>query len=75
MFLREDFAIKITMVRRADWHNFRTDLGFNLMDVINTKEQTLLRTIKYSTEGENMQTQYSVFGYRIDLYFMSTDLQ
>ena len=45
------------------------------MDVINTKEQTLLRTIKYSTEGENMQTQYSVFGYRIDLYFMSTDLQ
>ena len=57
--------------------NSRTDesykskkrLGFTLHDVINTKEQTVISTIKDIFEGENMQTQYSVLGYRIDLYF------
>ena len=37
--------------------------------MINTKEQTELSTIKDAFEGENMQTQYSVLSYRIDLYF------
>ena len=37
--------------------------------MINTKEQTVISTIKDIFEGENMQTQYSVLGYRIDLYF------
>ena len=44
-------------------------LGFRLYDVINTKEQTVLELIKNAFEGENMQTQYSVLGYRINLYF------
>ena len=44
-------------------------MGFNLHDVINTKEQTVLRSIKDAFEGEDMQTQYTVIGYRIDLYF------
>ena len=44
-------------------------LGFRLHDVINTKEQTVLKSIKDAFEGEDMQTQYSVLGYRIDLYF------
>ena len=43
--------------------------GINLHDVINTKEQTVLRSIKDAFEGEDMQTQYTVIGYRIDLYF------
>ena len=37
--------------------------------MINTKEQTVISTIKDAFEEENMQTQYSVLGYRIDLYF------
>ena len=35
----------------------------------NTKEQTVINSIKDAFEGENMQTQYTVVGYRIDLYF------
>ena len=49
--------------------NFKRNLGFKLHDVINTKEQTVLESIKDIFEGEDMQTQYSVLGYRIDLYF------
>ena len=37
--------------------------------MINTKEQTVLESIKDAFDGENMQTQYSVLGYRINLYF------
>ena len=37
--------------------------------MINTKEQAVLRSIKDAFEGEDMQTQYAVIGYIIDLYF------
>ena len=37
--------------------------------MINTKGQTVLKSIKDAFEGEDMQTQYSALGYRIDLYF------
>ena len=47
----------------------KKNLGFTSHDVINTKEQTVLNSIKDAFEGENIQTQYSVLGYRIDLYF------
>ena len=45
------------------------NLGFTLYEVINTKEQTIINPIKDAFEGEDMQTQYTVIGYRIDLYF------
>ena len=48
---------------------FKRKLGFTLHDVINTKEQTVIYAIKDAFEGEDMQTQYSVLNYRIDLYF------
>ena len=48
---------------------FKRNLGFTLHHVINTKEQTVMNSIKDAIEGENMQTQYIVLGYRIDLYF------
>ena len=48
---------------------FKRKLGFTLHDVINTKEQTVISAIKDAFEGENMQTQYTVLNYRIDLYF------
>ena len=38
-------------------------------DVINTKEQTVINSIKDAFEGGDMQTQYTAIGYRIDLYF------
>ena len=37
--------------------------------MINTKEHTIINSIKGTFEGENTQTQYSVIGYSIDLYF------
>ena len=40
-----------------------------LHDVINSKEQTIINSIKAAFEGEYIQTQYSVLGYRIDLFF------
>ena len=47
----------------------KKNLEFKSHDVINTKEQTIINSIKAAFEGENIQTQYSVLGYRIDLYF------
>ena len=49
--------------------SFKRNLGFRLNNVTNTKEQTVLKSIKDAFEGEDMQTQYSVLGYRIDIYF------
>ena len=42
---------------------------FRLHDVINTKEKTVLESIKDGFEREDMQTQYSALGYRNNLYF------
>ena len=35
--------------------NFKRNLGFKMHDVINTKEQTEINSIKDAFEGENMQ--------------------
>ena len=69
-FLRTALALKVIMDCRTDKScNLKRNLGFTLHDVINTKEQTVINSIKDAFEGEDMQTQYSVLGYRIDLYF------
>ena len=69
-FLRSDLALKVIMDCRTDEScNLKRNLGFKLHDVINTKEQTVLESMKNAFEGEDMQSQYSVLGYRIDLYF------
>ena len=44
-------------------------LGFKENDIYFTKEQSVLQPIMEVFEEENMQTQYSVLGYKIDLYF------
>ena len=49
--------------------NLKRILGFTLHDVINTKEQTVINSIKDAYEGENVQIQYTILNYRIDLYF------
>ena len=50
-------------------HKFRTKLGFKQYDVILTKDQSALTKIMSSFKGENIQTQYNVLSYRINLYF------
>ena len=39
-----------------------------------TKEQSVLRSIMDAFEGENMQNQYSVTGYKFDFYFHCYEL-
>ena len=74
-FIRNDLALKVIMDCRTDEScSLKTNLGFTLHDVINTKEQTVTYSIKDAFEGENMQTQCTVLGYRIDLYFHKYNL-
>ena len=55
--------------RTDEWCNFKRNLGFTLHDGINTKEQTIINSIKDAFERENMETQYTVLNYRVDLCF------
>ena len=67
-FIRNNLAEKLVKTLRVDKIDaFRKSLGFNVIDVFNTKEQSVLETIEEVFEGENIQTQYSVLGYWIDL--------
>ena len=69
-FIHADLALKIIMNCRTDEScNLKSNLGFTLHDVVNTKEQSVINSIKSTFERENMQTQHSVLSYRIDLYF------
>ena len=69
-FIRNELAFKIIMDCMTDQScNFKRNLGFTLHNVINAKEQTVINSIKDAFEGENMQTQYTILGYKIDLYF------
>ena len=49
-------------------HRFRTRLGFKQYHVILTKEQSALTKVKRSFDTGNIQTEYNVLGYRIELY-------
>ena len=55
--------------RTRSVHKCRTRLGFKQYNLIVTKEQSVITAIVRSFEGENMQTQYNLLGYRNDLYF------
>ena len=70
-FIHNDLALKIIMDCRTDesCNFFFKKIEFKLHDVVNTKEQTVINSIKDAFEGEDMQTQYTVLSYRIDLYF------
>ena len=62
-FLRSDLALKLIMDCRTDEScNLKRNLGFGIHDVIKTKEQTVINSIKDALEGENIKTQYSVLG-------------
>ena len=69
-FIHNKLGLKIIMDCRTDEScNLKRNLGFTLHDVINTKEQTVINSIKDAFEGENMQSQYTVLNYRIVIYF------
>ena len=69
-FIHNKLALKLIMDCRTDEsRNLEINLGFTLHDVINTKKQTVISSIKDASEGENIQTQYTVLNYRIDIYF------
>ena len=55
--------------------NLKRNLGFKLHDVINTKEQSVLKSIKDTFEGEDMQTQSSKLNKATEFIFMITSLQ
>ena len=55
--------------RAPESYNFLKKLGFKLHDVTNCKEKTVLVSIKDAFEGEDMKPQYTVIGYKIDLFF------
>ena len=60
-FIHNDLALKIVKDCRTDEScNVERNLGFALHDVINTKEQTAINSIKHAFEGENIQSQYFV---------------
>ena len=68
-FLCRHLALKVIMDCRTDEScSLKINVGFRLHNVIYTKEQTL-KSIKDAFGGEDTQTQYSVLGYSIDLYF------
>ena len=72
MYAHEDILTPIIMhctVSTPKTIKFRSKLEFNEYDITLTKEQSVLKSIMDAFAGENMQTQYSVLGYRIDLYF------
>ena len=53
-FLRSDLTLKVIMDCRTDEScNLKRNLGFRLHNVINTKEQTVLKSIKDGLEGED----------------------
>ena len=56
-FLRSDLALKVIINCRTDEScNLKRNIGFRLHDMINTKEQTVLKSIKDAfEEKEDMQ--------------------
>ena len=70
MFLGEKLAIKVIMdCRKTSAYKRRKKLEVKQYDINLTKEKSVLTKIMSSFEGKNVQTQYNVLGYRIDLYF------
>ena len=69
MYAHECIIIPIIMHCRVSTPKsieFRSKLGFKQYDITLTKEQSVLTSVMDTFEGENMQTRYSVLGYRID---------
>ena len=72
-YIHVDLALKKIMNSRTDEScKFKRNPGFTLHDVINTKEQTVINSIKDAFEGENMETQYTT---GLAVIFINKNLQ
>ena len=72
MYVHEGILVPIIMQSRlsdSKTIKFRTDLGFNQINLILEKEQSVIKSIIDAFKGEDIQIQYTVLEYRIDLYF------
>ena len=72
MYTHEDVITPIIMYCRVSTPKeieFISRLRFDQYDIVLTKEQLVLKTVMEVFDGENMETQYIVLGYKIDLYF------
>ena len=71
-FIRSDLAEQLVKTLKTPKINaLRRGLNFDVIDVFNTKKQSITEKIKEIPEGEDVQTEYKVPGldYRIDIYF------
>ena len=72
MYIHEDILIPIIMQSRlsdSKTIKFRSDLGFNQINLILKKEQSVIESIRDTFKGDDVRIQYTVLGCRIDLYF------
>ena len=72
MYVHEDILIPIIIQSRlSGWKaiKFRSDLGFNQINMLLKKEQPLIESIRDIFKGEDIRIQYTVLSYRVNLYF------
>ena len=77
MYVHEDILIPIIMQSRLSdpkTINFRSDLGFNQINLILRKGQSVTESIIDTFKGGDMRIQCTVLGYRIDLYIYEHEL-
>ena len=70
-YVHEDILIPIIMQSRLSDSKaikFRIDLGFIQINLILKKEQSVIKSMIDAFKGEDIRIQYTVLGYRIDLY-------
>ena len=72
VYAHEGIIIPVIMHRRTpESSKFKKSIGFKLHNVINCKEQIVLQSIEDEFKVENMETQYSVLGYKMVFIFVS----
>ena len=72
MYAHECIIIPVIMRCRVSTPKsikFKSKIGFNQCEITLNKEQSVLKSVMDAFEEKNMQTQYNVFRYIIDLYF------
>ena len=70
IYAHEDVAVPVIMSGRSpEAIEFRSRLGFTQYGITLKKESSVLKSIMETFLGKNMETQYSVLNYRMDLYF------
>ena len=70
MYVHADILISVIMQSRlsdSKTIKFRSNLGFNQINLILRKEQSVIEWIRDTFEREDKRIQYTVLGYRIDL--------